>query len=85
MGDDVRYPPGALQDHAGRPVQHGVVYRLRETETDGADGEMRGGAGGGKTTDNSRLVCLDLRPKPHTPQGWSHRSLEVRQINKNQC
>lgn len=20
LGDDVRYPPGALQDHAGRPV-----------------------------------------------------------------
>lgn len=45
LGDDVRYPPGTLQDHARCPVQHGIVYRLGETQTVRADGEIRAGRG----------------------------------------
>ena len=32
LGDHVRHPPGALQDHTGGPVQHGIEDGLEERE-----------------------------------------------------
>lgn len=75
------YSPGALKDHTWCTIQHGVIYGLREETRDIQVRQQRRRESCKNA--NSHSECLVLHLEPHTPQGWSHHSLEVRQQEIN--